>query len=635
MKKLLAVVAVSFGMTSQASVYWHGAVGQALDWFGTDSGHSYWNENEDGSGAWRGFQVGENAHVRNGGIAVVGNGVSVYGTAKLILNHNAIIPSCVRIDEGGTLSYPCIYVSHINGAGGLFHVNGGAVTVGGSSADEGLKVPSDNISYADNEGGVLVTSGSLDVFSGFLIGVASSQQNYRKHGDLTLVNGTVTAHCDVSVGGSFAFSSGAVNVSGGRFRGDSAVSLNLSGNSGLSQDGGNVAFATCVSDGAQVSLSGGAADFGKFWLKKGTRLEVSGTASLTGGLTLWDDVFKAGATNCISVSGGTLSVTNFRGWVNGVVNGKMHAWIDAENPFRFRQTGGNVSFDVIYTNPGESRDVRLAVDGGTFHGGTVAVFGQPFYFRHSGSANVSIEKLAAPTAINGNEHSVGCLVEHVIARGRMEPMRHTTAQNGGFYVFGKNIVRPDGGVQIVADDTLPLVVCEQTATPDMTYCSGTPDAALWSAGRIGNTSSWGVALSPGAGVGLLSDGRTSVFEATPFGYASLPTVKTNGLVRYAVSMRLELVCASRESIANSLADAGYGNVRVSGDIEPLVSFEVPCDYLVDGASNAKLLFDFTETACPSRFVVGEMSFPVVTNALVKSVGIEVARELKGLTVIVR
>ena len=154
-------------------------------------------------------------------------------------------------------------------------------------------------------------------------------------------------------------------------------------------------------------------------------------------------------------------------------------------------------------------------------------------------------------------------------------------------------------------------------------------------GKDANTSSWGVALSPGAGVGLLSDGGTSVFEATPFGYASLPTVKTNGLVRYAVSMRLELVCASRESIANSLADAGYGNVRVSGDIEPLVSFEVPCDYLVDGASNAKLLFDFTETACPSRFVVGEMSFPVVTNALVKSVGIEVARELKGLTVIVR
>ena len=634
MKKLLAIVTATIGMTSSATVYWCGAAGEPLDWYGTVGGHSYWNENENGTGTWKDFPANENTHVKNGGIAVVGNGVSVQGTEKLILNWNSTTPSCVRVDEGGTLSYPCIYVSHVNGAGGLLHVNGGAVAVGGTSSDEGLKVPSDNRSYADNEGSVLVTSGTLDVFSRFLIGVESESQDFKKRGNLTVSNGTVTAHCDMTVGKNATLSLGRVNVSGGRLQGDSAVSLNLRGNSGLFQDGGDVSFATCVPDGGQVSLSGGTADFGKLQLKKGSLLDVSGTARLTGGLTLWEDEFKAGATNCIYVSGGALSVTNFRGWVNGIVNGKMHAWINSENPFRFHQTGGSVAFDVVYTNPGESHDVQLAVDGGTFYGGTVAVFEQPFYFRHSGPARASIEKLAAPTAVNGNVHSVDCLVEHVIARGKIEPMHHTTAQSGGFYVFGHNAVRPDGGVQIITNDTLSLVVCDQTAAPDTTYCSGTPDAALWSTGRIGDSSSWGVSLAAGASVGSLSNDALS-FGATPFGYASLPTVKTNGLARYAVSMRLELVAASRDSITNALVEAGYENVSVSGDIDPLVSFEVPHDYLVNGASDAKLLFDFTETPCPSRFVVDEMSFSVTTNALVKSVDIDIVRNNKGLILFVR
>ena len=633
MKKSLIIVTATIGMTSLASVYWQGTPGQPLDWLGTVGGHSYWNENENGTGTWKDFPANENAHVKNGGIAVVGNGVSVQGAAKLILNWNSTTPSCVRVDAGGSLSYPCIYVSHVDGTGGLLHVNGGAVTVGGAQGDEGLKVPSNNTSYKDIVGNLLVTSGTLDVFSNFLIGVDDSQ-NYQKRGILTVSNGTVTAHCDMTVGNANSLSSGTVNVSGGRLQGDSSASLYLRNGSRLFQDGGAVSFATSIPNESQVCLSGGTADFGKLQLKKGSLLDVSGTARLTGGLTLWDDEFKAGVTNRIYVSGGTVSVTNFRGWVNGLVNGEMHAWVDAENPFRFHQTGGNVAFDVVYTRPGESHDVRLAVDGGTFHGGTVAVFEQPFYFRHSGPARASVEKLAAPTAVNGNVHSVDCLVEHVIARGKMEPMHHTTAQSGGFYVFGHNVVRPDGGVQVITNDTLPLVVCDQAAAPDTTYCSGTPDASLWTAGRIGSSSQWGVTLAAGANVGSLENGALA-FEATPFGYASLPTVKTNGLVRYAVSMRLELVAASRDSIANSLVEAGYENVGVSGDVDPLVSFEVPRDYLVNGASNAKLLFDFTETPCPNQFVVGEMSFPVTTNALVKTIGIDVTRRSEGLLLFVR
>ena len=627
-KGLLAIAAATAVLTSSATVYWRGAAGQALDWYGTVSGHSYWNENEDGTGTWRSFPSDENAHVKNGGIAVVGNGVSVQGTAKLVLNFNATTPSCIRVEEGGVLSYPCVYVTHgSKGSGGLLHVNGGAVTVGGGADDDGLQVPSVTAYYPNREcvGNVLVSSGTLDVFSCFSIAVATNHLQYQKRGNFVVSNGTVTTHCDMTVGRARSLSYGTVNVSGGRLQGDPNISLYLRNGSRLFQDGGAISFATCIPNESQVSLSGGTADFGKLQLKKGSVLDVSGTASLTGGLTLWDDEFSAGATNRIDVSGGTLSVTNFRGWINGQVNGQIHAWINAVNPFRFRQTGGNVSLDAIYTNSGESHDVRIVVDGGTFFGGPVAVFEQPFYFCHSGSASVSVEKFTKPSANNGNTNAVNCLVEHVIAHGKLSPMHHTTAQSKKFYVFGHNVVRPAGGVQIVTNDTLPLVVCDQTAAPDTTYCSGTPDASLWSAGRIGSSSRWGVTLVPGASVGSLAGGALA-FAATPVGYASLPTVKTNGLVRYTASLQLELHAASKNDIANGLEAAGYENVRVSDDLDPWVSFDVPHADLVHGASNAKLLFDFTETPCPDQFVVGEMSFPVTTNALVKSVSLAVVRE---------
>ena len=624
-KELLAIAVATSAFTTLASVYWRGTAGEPLDWFGTVSGHSYWNENENGTGTWRSFPPDENAHVKNGGIAVIGNGVSVQGTAKLVINFNTTTPSCVRVDEGGTLSYPCVYVSHVHAARGLLHVNGGAVTVGGGTDDEGLQVPSvDSSPNQECVGNVLVSSGTLDVFSGFSIGVTKPLR-YQKRGNFVISNGTVTAHCDMTVGKAGSLSYGTVNVAGGRLQGDPTIPLYLWNGSRLFQDGGAVSFATCIPNESQISLSGGTADFGKLQLKKGSSLDVSGSASLTGGLTLWDDEFSAGATNRIDVSGGTLSVTNFRGWIDGQVNGQIHAWINAVNPFRFRQTGGNVSLDAIYTNSGESHDVRIVVEGGTFFGGPMAVFEQPFYFRHSGSASVSVEKFTKPSANNGNTNAVNCLVEHVIAHGKLLPMHHTTAQSKKFYVFGHNAVRPAGGVQIVTNDTLPLVVCDQTAAPDTTYCSGTPDASLWSAGRIGSSSRWGVTLVPGASVGSLAGGALA-FAPTPFGYASLPTVKTNGLVRYTASLQLELRAASRDDIANGLEAAGYENVRVSDDLDPWVSFNVPHADLVHSASNAKLLFDFTETPCPDQFVVGEMSFPVTTNALVKSVSLAVVRE---------
>ena len=509
-KVLLAIAAATSVLTSSATVYWRGTAGEPLDWFGTVSGHSYWNENANGTGAWRSFPSDENAHVNNGGIAVIGNGVSVQGTKKLVINYSELVPSvatvsCVRVDEGGTLSYPCVYVSHANGTSGLLHVNGGAVTVGGGEDDEGLQVPSlskDGI-FSGKVGNVLVSAGTLDVFSRFSIG-EQAVSGYQSCGVFVVSNGTVTAHCDMTVGMSRSLSWGSVDVSGGRLQGDPTVPLYLRNGSRLSQDGGAISFSTCIPNQSRISLSGGTADFGKLQLRNGSSLDVSGTASLTGGLTLWDDVVGEGATNRIDVSGGTLSVTNFRGWIGGVVDGQLHAWIDAENPFRYHQTGGDVSFDVLFTNSGESHDVRLAVDGGTFYGGPVAVFEQPFYFRHSGSASVSVEKLNEPNSNNGNTNAVNCLVEHVIAHGKLSPMRHTTAQSGKFYVFGHNAVRPAGGVQIITNDTLSLVACNQTAAPDTTYCSGTPDASLWSAGRIGSSSRWGVSLVPGACVGSLA-----------------------------------------------------------------------------------------------------------------------------------
>ena len=76
MKKSLIIVTATIGMTSLASVYWQGTPGQPLDWLGTVGGHSYWNADENGAGAWKDFPANENAHVKNGGIVVVGSGVS-------------------------------------------------------------------------------------------------------------------------------------------------------------------------------------------------------------------------------------------------------------------------------------------------------------------------------------------------------------------------------------------------------------------------------------------------------------------------------------------------------------------------------------------------------------------------------
>lgn len=646
MKAILLIgTTVANVLMASASVYWRGDAGQPLDWFGSVSGHSYWNTAENGSGTWVDFPTGENTHVKNGGIAVVGNGESVTSTGKLVLNYNYNdFESCVRVDAGGSLSFPNVLVSHNDGTDALLHVNGGTVTIGESAAADGtrgIQVPSKTAnSWRDpkpvKRGKVLVSGGLLDVYGLFELAVPAAD-SYSQQGELLITNGVVAANCNLIVGAESGLSNGRVTVVDGQLdgigTGEYARMFELNNGSEFVQEGGFVAFSQCKAIQSNLRLNGGHSDFGKLYLRRGTQLTLSGNSCLTGGLTMEGDSVKEGATNAIYVAGGTLSVTNFR----STALGTAYAWIRAENPFRFWQVGGDVSFELLYLNSGKSQDVRFVVDGGSFSCGPVCVFDQPFYFRHSGASMVVFEKLTDPNGINENANSKDCLIEHVIAHGRLEPIHHAKSQDGTsshFNVFGCNSLKPAGGVQIITNAVLPLVVCDENAEPSTTCCSGVPNEALWLAGRIGNSSRWGVTLVDEAGVGSLAGGATS-FEATPFGYAALPTVKTNDLIRYGVTIFIEPKASTLTDIAKGLEAAGYENVVAIDGVEPTVTFEVPKDDLAHGISQAKLLFDFTEIRCPANFAVGGMSFPVTTNALVKAVSLQVERHKDGVMIIIK
>lgn len=635
MKRIVLTTLMTMGtvLTSSATVYWRGTAGQPIDWYDQISGHGRWNTAANGSGTWQNCPVNENAHIKNGGIAVISNAVS--GVEKLVLNFQVSDRvSCVRVDKGGSLECTHAYVTHSTGSHGLIHINGGSATIGQTGTDTpGLFAPSaESTSGAD--GTVLVTGGRLDVYNRFALGEPKTAADVHQ-GNMIVSNGVVSANCNLVLGKVSSGGKGWVEVAGGRLQGAEGIELAVRNGSEVIQSGGEIVFDDAVPDGSFLSLSGGAADFGKLLLKRGGRLAVSGSALLTGGLTVRGDE-AAGATNEIIVSGGTVSVTNFAGYLTGSI---PYAWILTENPFRYVQTGGSVNLDRLYFNAGASRDARLAVDGGTFVCGPVCVFDQPFYFRHSGAASVTLERFADKTQFNFNDRGTNCLVEHVIDRGVLKPIcfaeRLGSGSTSHFNVFGRNVLRPAGGVQVVTNETFSLFTCNEGAAPNAQYCSGVPDTNLWTTERLGKQYVWGSTLTAEACVGAVPNGGSVTFAPTPFGYASLPAVKTNNLARYSVTLAVEPQAATLDEIAEDLTAAGYENVTTVAGDEPTVAFDVPKDWLTDRQSNAKLLFDFTETRCPDQFVTDAMDFPVTTNALVKSVALTINSSNTGLLLLFR
>lgn len=630
-RMILATAAMALVLTASATVYWRGAANTPIDWYDQSLGHGLWNANEKGTGVWKDYPVSENAHVKNGGIAVVGLGENktVSGIDKLVLNFDySAARSTVRIDEGGSLTAKAAYVTHGGkGNDGLLHVNGGTAVFGQDGGDGLLVTTEQSTNNAAARGTLLVTGGALDVYSHFTVGRGGD-------GYFVLSNGTVSAHTDLVFGWAVPPVRGHGLITGGRLVGVDGAELQFRPGSELVQEGGEVVFGQSIVNGSSLSLSGGTMDIGKLQLKKGGRLVVSGAVVLTGGLTLRGDEAAVGVTNEMFISGGTVSVTNFAGNLPGTST--PYAWILAKNPFHYRQTGGSVSLDRFFTNAGESGDVRFSFEGGTFFGGPICVFDQPFFLRHVGTAAVSFENFRDPTAVNKNWNGVDCLVEHVIDRGVLAPIRYTARIGNGseshFHVFGKNVLRPAGGVQIVTNDVFRLFVCGVGAAPRTTYSSGAPDANLWTSGRIGNEYAWGATLNPSADVGAPTYDMPLAVAAQPFGFATLPTVKTNRLERYTVTFGLVPQAATMDAIADGLSAAGYENVSVDDNS---VSLDVPRDWLVNGSTDSRLLFDFTETCCPDRFAVGEMSFPVTTNALVTSVTLAVKKSESGLRVIFR
>lgn len=635
MKRMVLTTAVATSvLVASATVYWRGTANTPIDWYDRSLGHGLWNTAADGGGTWKDCPVDENAHVKNGGIAVIGLGENktVSGIDKLVVNFDySAARSTVRIDEGGSLSAKTAYVTHgAKGNDGLLHVNGGSA-VFGLEGGEGLQTPS-SLAKSGAKGTVLVTGGALDVYSSFIIGDGDVATRVGVDGYFVMSNGTATAHTNLVFGKANAPVRGHGFIAGGRLVGVDGAELQFRSGSELVQEGGEVVFGRSIVNDSLLSLSGGTMDIGKLQLKKGGRVEVSGEMVLTGGLTTRGDDAAAGVTNEMFVSGGTVSVTNFAGNLPGT--GTPYAWILAKNPFRYRQTGGSVSLGRLFTNSGESGDVRFSFEGGSFFGGPICVFDQPFFLRHVGSAAVSFENYRDATEVNKNENGVDCLVEHVIDRGAIAPIHYTenigVSSKSHFHVFGKNVVRPAGGVQIVTNDVFRLFVCDKGAAPQTTYSSGGPDENLWTCGRIGKEYAWGVTLNSGVDIGALASGVTKAVVATPFGYASLPPVKTNKIERYTVTLGLVPQAATMSEIAESLSGAGYENVAADGNT---VSLDVPRDWLVNGSTDSRLLFDFTETRCPDRFAVGEMFFPVTTNALVTSVTLSVKKPVRGLCII--
>jgi len=491
-RTMLVVSVLLTGMTASATVYWQGGASVEGHWSATDNPKSgsdgyYWNTTADGTGTWQVLPVNENAMIQHGGtVCIDGDDGTVDYVQKLVLDFQKNKSSCLRLDAGGVLTNVVVYVGHGSGSSGpLFHVNGGQAWIGRGS--EGLMVPSS--SAKRSSGGSFsarVSSGMLDVSGSFSV-AGTDQDGYANTGTVTIDGGAVTSHCNVVVGvdSETCANVGSIDLSAGSLAVETGKAVQLYHNASLTQTGGHADLPTLTVKGGAATFSGGTASLGQLDYQSGGEVTVGGTAVVAVGLDLSDDEVATGNENLFTVNGGELTITS-------VASG--YAFLNPVNPFRLHQTGGTVNLEKLYVGEGASGLLKLEIDGGSLTCGKIATFGQPFYLRHRGAATVGFDEFTANTSLNKNNCATNCLVEHVIACGTVKPLTFNTGRR----VFGYNVLRPEGGVQLMATNRFALFQFTGTATLTESYRSGVPAEDLWTSKKFSDANEWGSTLKTAA-----------------------------------------------------------------------------------------------------------------------------------------
>ncbi len=643
MKKQIALLVLTAASSAFASVYWRGKANEPHGWADTDnsasgSGGRYWSTAESG-GNWKQAPDKENGHVKNGGIAVIGDGVTAdLGGNKLVLNYNyATRASEVRVLDGGILTNCVVYLSHGSGSNGLLHLIGGKAFIDGkasdSYSDQGLWAPSEGSTASSAGNEVRIDGGLLDVANYFRIASSANARTKGQSARLTITDGEVIARCVAQFGSDdkTSLARGTLVQTGGSFVGlDGTTGVLIGEKCTAEVSGGTFTVPRLSLRGGEANFTGGTVEDVRVYAEAGSTLRFGGNAVFRGAFTglRRTTPATAGATNFIFVTGGSVTATNVC-----FNTGNRYGWFGGPEAMRYEQTGGFVTNDYLYVRDDDSGNLRMSIEGGVFYvKDKFSFFGHPFYFRTKGTPEISFDAFPGHSTVNKNNAATNCVIDHVIDRRGLSPL---VFRSSGL-VFGRHVLRPSGGLQIVATNRFALMRVSGSLKRDCFGC--VPDETLWTtaafADGLGN---WGSTLRPGAvcGAAIGRKGGARTFTARPNGYLDLPAIPSNRFESATVKLMVTPQDATLAEIAAGLEAEGYANVREIEEENANLAFEIPADRYPDACGTTKLLFDFTEPVVPDTFTSGPMEFPVRTNALVSACSVDIATKKQGLVLMVR
>lgn len=645
MKKTVTLLVLTAASSAFASVFWRGTASEPHGWADDDnpasgSGGFYWNTADDsGSGTWQQTPVEENAHVQNGGIVVIGDGVTAdLGGYKLVLNYNCNTKTSeVRVAAGGLLTNCVGYVSHSFGSFGLLHVVGGKayIDVGASGKDAGLWVPSSDNMQKDASGEVRVDGGLLSVAKEFCIAGSYWAGRAGQSALLAISDGEVVARCALLLGRNekTSLARGSFVQTGGTFTGlNEKTGVQVGEKSSAAISGGAFGSPHMILFGGLADFTGGTADIGRVYVEAGSTLRFGGDTLFNGAFSgpQRDRAAVAGVTNVIVVTGGSVTATNNCFNING-----NYGWFGGQEPMRYVQTGGFVTNDNLYVRSDDSGNLRMSIEGGVFYvTGKFSFFGHPFYFKTKGTPEVSFDEFPMVSAVNKNDAATNCVLDHVIDSRGLSPLVFRTSNR----VFGRHVLRPSGGLQVVSTNRFALVRVPNELSMARVCFGCVPDETLWTTKAFGDgLGNWGSTLKPEAdcGAAIGKSGGVRTFSARPSGYLDLPSIPSNRFESATVKLKVTPLDATIAEVAAGLAAEGYANVREIAEENANLAFEIPAGRYPDACGTTKLLFDFTEPIIPDTFVDGPMEFPVRTNALVSACSVDIATKKQGLVLIVR
>ena len=351
-----------------------------------------------------------------------------------------------------------------------------------------------------------------------------------------------------------------------------------------------------VGEDTSVKLSGMTVGNSARYVQRGGTLKVSRNQNVK-------DIFmtSSSATEApqLDIYGGTLVLTNLH------KDGGANLCLAGEGECIFRQHGGTVmTYGAFFKASGEKAP-RCKIYGGKFfaHGykgnedtqngirdyddkvtksGVFSIYGgaPEVRLQYIGTAGKTARQPQIDFIICTN----GCPTIY------LDKCKANWTTAAGYFT-----IRPLGGVQLMHGNGVTLL--DGTPTGREINCQnlnegGTllPNAALWQPGATTQTLTVKVTLKEDA---ELADGAYYA-EGKSCGYLKIPRVGENWRT---ASVHLDLVPRGDETLDTLVAGftaAGYEAKRINGTYN--VKLRIPCELLVDGSADEKILIDFNEYA---------------------------------------